>query len=180
MGISGPNRSRIAVKSAGKKTREEKGPTEPMLCSKPLKFISRRFANEWIVNRLAVIATDLVFILDNITDVVYYENMAKTHPKITPEKLVEIRKLREKIDREEKDQIIAKGKAAFARHEKIKQTIARLKEARLAKQLTLEQVGERTGIGKANLSRLENEKAPNPTMDTVLRISEAIGCEVLR
>ena len=104
----------------------------------------------------------------------------KIHPKITPQKLAEIRKLREKIDREEKDQIIAKAKAAFARHEKIKQTIARLKEARLAKRLTLEQVGQRAGIGKANLSRLENEKAPNPTMDTVLRISEAIGFEVLK
>jgi DNA-binding phage protein len=105
--------------------------------------------------------------------------MAQTHPKITPEKLAEIRELRKKIDRDEKDRIIAKGKAAFARHERIKKTIARLKEARIAKQLTLEQVSERSGIGKANLSRLENEDSPNPTIDTVLRIADAIGFEVL-
>ena len=105
--------------------------------------------------------------------------MAKIHPKITPEKLAEIRELRKKIDHEEKDQIIAKGKAAFARHEKIKKTITRLKAARVERHLTLEQVSERSGIGKANLSRLENESSPNPTLDTVLRISEAVGFEVL-
>jgi len=105
--------------------------------------------------------------------------MAGIHPKITTEKLAEIRELRKKIDHEEKDQIIAKGKAAFARHERIKKTIARLKAARIAKQLTLEQVSERTGIGKANLSRLENEDSPNPTIDTVLRIADAVGFEVL-
>jgi DNA-binding phage protein len=105
--------------------------------------------------------------------------MAAKHPKITAEKVAEIRELRKTIDRDEKDQIIAKGKAAFARHEKRRKTIARLKEARIAKQLTLEQVSQRSGIGKANLSRLENEDSPNPTIDTVLRISEAIGLEIL-
>ena len=109
--------------------------------------------------------------------------MAEIHPKITAEKLAEMRELRKKIDIEEKDQIIAKGKIAFARHERIQQTInqtiARLKAARIAKQLTLEQVSERSGIGKANLSRLENDGSPNPTIETLLRISEAIGCEVL-
>jgi DNA-binding phage protein len=105
--------------------------------------------------------------------------MPERHPKITAEKLAEIRELRKKIDHEEKDQIVAKAKAAFARHEKIKMTIARLKAARLAKQLTLEQVSERSGIGKANLSRLENEESPNPTIDTVLRISDAIGIQIL-
>ena len=109
--------------------------------------------------------------------------MAKMHPKITGEKLAEIRELRKKIDHEEKDQIIAKGRAAFARHDRIQQTIkktiARLKAARIAKHLTLEQVSERSGIGKANLSRLENDNSPNPTIETVLRISEAVGYEVL-
>jgi DNA-binding phage protein len=105
--------------------------------------------------------------------------MAEKNPKVTAQKLAEMRELRKRLDHEEKDQIIAKGKAAFARHEKIKKTIARLKAARLQKHLTLEQVSQRSGIGKANLSRLENEESPNPTIDTVLRISEAIGFEVL-
>jgi DNA-binding phage protein len=105
--------------------------------------------------------------------------MTPKHPKITAEKLVEIRALRKTIDHKEKDQIISKAQAAFARHEKIKKTIARLRDARIAKQLTLEQVSALSGIGKANLSRLENEESPNPTIDTVLRISEAIGLEIL-
>ena len=105
--------------------------------------------------------------------------MADKRPKITARKLAEIRALRKKIDHEEKDQIIAKASAAFSRHEKIKKTIARLRDARIAKQLTLEQVSAISGIGKANLSRLENDESPNPTIDTVLRISDAIGLEVL-
>lgn len=106
--------------------------------------------------------------------------MAKTHPAITPEKLAEIRSVRAKIDRDEKHEILAKGKAAFDRHERIKAAIARLKAARLAKQMTLEQVAEKSGVGKANLSRMENDESPNPTIDTLLRVSDAIGFELLR
>lgn len=102
------------------------------------------------------------------------------HPKITPAKLAEIRGLREKIDREEKRDILAKGQQAFSRYEKIRQTIATLNTLREQRHLTLDMIAQRTGIGKANLSRLFNEQQPNPTIDTLLRISDAVGYELLR
>jgi DNA-binding Xre family transcriptional regulator len=101
------------------------------------------------------------------------------HPKITPAKLAEVRALREKIDREEKGTIIAKGRQVFSRYERVRQTIATLDALREQKHLTLEQIAQRTGIGKANLSRLFNEQHPNPTIDTLLRISDALGHELL-
>ncbi len=100
------------------------------------------------------------------------------HPKITPERIAELSDLAKKIDREEKSAIVATGQAHFARHDRIKAAIGRLKAARVKKQMTLEQVAERSGIGKANLSRLENDESPNPTMDTLLRVSDAVGYEL--
>jgi DNA-binding phage protein len=102
------------------------------------------------------------------------------HRKITAAKLAEIRGVREKIDREEKGAIIAKGQRAFSRYDKIRQTIAMLNSLREQRHLTLEQIAQRTGIGKANLSRLFNQQQPNPTIDTLLRISDAVGYELLR
>jgi transcriptional regulator with XRE-family HTH domain len=53
-----------------------------------------------------------------------------------------------------------------------------LKSERQRRGLSLAEVGERSGIGKSNLLRLENDPNPNPTMDTVLRYAEAIGCMI--
>jgi transcriptional regulator with XRE-family HTH domain len=50
-----------------------------------------------------------------------------------------------------------------------------LKAARLQQGLSLTEVGERSGIGKANLSRLENDASPNPTWDTIIRYAESVG-----
>jgi transcriptional regulator with XRE-family HTH domain len=41
--------------------------------------------------------------------------------------------------------------------------------------LSLAEFGERSGIGKANVSRLENDQDPSPTMDTLLRYAAALG-----
>ena len=101
------------------------------------------------------------------------------HPKITPAKLAEVRALRAKLDLKDKERIISKGREVFARLGRIRAMIASLKAARLKRQLTLEQVAQRSGIGKANLSRLENDEEPNPTLDTVLRIADALGCDDL-
>ena len=102
-------------------------------------------------------------------------NTRKTHPKITPARIAELSKLARKIDREESDQIKAKGRAIFAHHEAMQEVIAALKAARQAQGLSLAEVGERSGIGKANLSRLENDASPNPTWDTITRYAESVG-----
>jgi DNA-binding phage protein len=106
-------------------------------------------------------------------------NTKTTHPALTPEKLSEIRKLRAQVELE-KPEIIAAGKAVKARHDRIRQVIADLKSARQSKGLTLDAVALATGIAKPNLSRLENDEEPNPTIDTLLRVADAVGYELLR
>lgn len=102
----------------------------------------------------------------------------KTHPAMTPQRIAELAKLARKIDREEAAEIKAQGRAMFHRHETIRNIIASLKEARLARKLSLAEVGDQSGIGKANVCRLENDPAPNPTLDTLLRYAEAVGVEL--
>jgi DNA-binding XRE family transcriptional regulator len=50
-----------------------------------------------------------------------------------------------------------------------------LKEARNAAGLTLAEVSKRTGMDQATLSRLENGRQPNPTIDTLWRYARAVG-----
>lgn len=102
----------------------------------------------------------------------------RTHPALTPKRVAELSELARKIDREEAEEIKAEGRAILLRHETIKKLISAVKEARLAKGLSLGEVGERSSIGKANLCRLENDLAPNPTLDTLLRYAEAVGVEI--
>lgn len=54
-----------------------------------------------------------------------------------------------------------------------------LKEERLRMGLSLADIEERTGIGRPNLSRLENEAESNPTISTLTRYAEALGKRLL-
>ena len=99
----------------------------------------------------------------------------KTHPALTPQRVAELSELARKIDREERGEIEAMGRAILLQRKAIRDLLAALKAARLGRGLSLADVGERSGIGKANLSRLENDPTPNPTMDTLLRYADAIG-----
>ena len=54
-----------------------------------------------------------------------------------------------------------------------------LKESRQAAALTLAAVSDRTGIDQATLSRLENGRQPNPTVDTLCRYARALGRELV-
>jgi DNA-binding XRE family transcriptional regulator len=103
------------------------------------------------------------------------DTIRKSRPKMTPQRVAALSKLAKKIDREEGDLIKAKGRAVFARHAAMQQVIALLKAARLEQGLSLAEVGESSGIGKANLSRLENDASPNPTWDTIARYAESVG-----
>ena len=102
----------------------------------------------------------------------------KTHPAMTPKRIAELGDLARKIDREEAAELKAAGRAILLRHETTKQLIVALKTARMARKLGLEEVGEKSGIGKANLSRLENQPNPNPTLDTLLRYADAVGVDL--
>ncbi|HEY0008104.1 MAG TPA: helix-turn-helix transcriptional regulator [Tepidisphaeraceae bacterium] len=101
-----------------------------------------------------------------------------SHPTLTPEKLAELQALGRKIDAEEKDQIIAKGRAFFRRQEIVRSIIQTIRDERLRQNLSLDEVGSRIGIDKGNLSRLENEASPNPTIGTMLRYAEGVGVKL--
>jgi hypothetical protein len=57
--------------------------------------------------------------------------------------------------------------------------IHELKKARQAAGLTLAAVSKRTGMDQATLSRLENGRQPNPTVDTLWRYARAVGRELV-
>jgi DNA-binding Xre family transcriptional regulator len=56
--------------------------------------------------------------------------------------------------------------------------VRQLREAREAAGVSLAELEERTGIRKSVLSRLENSKAPNPTLATLQRYCEALDKRV--
>jgi DNA-binding phage protein len=97
---------------------------------------------------------------------------------LPPEQVRRLKREAERIDREEGDAIRRKGRAIKARHDHLRDIVQVLKSERQRRGLSLAEVGERSGIGKSNLSRLENDPDPNPTMDTVLRYAEALGCAI--
>ena len=57
--------------------------------------------------------------------------------------------------------------------------IGQLREAREAAGVSLAEMESRTGICKSALSRLENSKAPNPTLAYLQRYAAAIGCRLV-
>ena len=62
---------------------------------------------------------------------------------------------------------------------KVRILISELKKVRQAAKLTLAAVSKHTGINQASLSRLENGRQPNPTVDTLWRYAHAVGRELV-
>jgi XRE family transcriptional regulator, fatty acid utilization regulator len=54
----------------------------------------------------------------------------------------------------------------------------RIRKIRKSRKLTLQQLGDLTGIGKSNLSRYENAKAPNIEYLTIFTIAKALDVSV--
>ena len=86
--------------------------------------------------------------------------------------------LRREIEKE-KPELMALGRRIKARHDRLREAVAALKAARESMGLSLQEVGRRTGIGKSNLSRLENTRNPNPTIGTLSRYAEALGKDIV-
>jgi transcriptional regulator with XRE-family HTH domain len=61
----------------------------------------------------------------------------------------------------------------------VKVVVHELKKAREAAGLTLADVSKRTGMDQATLSRLENGRRPNPTVDTLWRYASAVGRQLV-
>lgn len=99
----------------------------------------------------------------------------------TPSELAELRAVRERYQSEKPspeqalaqsghERLVPLGEVMF-----LHSVLALLKQERERQKLTLAQLEERTGISQAALSRLENGKSPNPTIDTIYRIAAALG-----
>ncbi len=61
----------------------------------------------------------------------------------------------------------------------VKVVLHELKQARQAAGLTLAAVAKLTGMDQATLSRLENGRQPNPTIDTLWRYAHAVGRQLV-
>lgn len=106
----------------------------------------------------------------------------RIHREFTPEE-------RQRWDRAAKetenrrDEILAKGRRIKAARNRVnvavREAMKTLKRERQAQGLSLSDVEKRTGIGRAALSRLENETELNPTVVTLTRYAEALGMEVV-
>ena len=77
------------------------------------------------------------------------------------------------------EELIATGEgAAFdlhGEHRQLRPLVEELKRVRQAAGLTLAEVSRRCGIDEPALSRLENGRNRNPTLDTLWRYAAAIG-----
>ena len=99
---------------------------------------------------------------------------------LTDEERVRHRTICEQVE-QEKAELIARGQRAKARHTmlKEKEVVVALKTTREALGLSLADIKASTGIEKSNLSRLENDPHPNPTIDTRCRYADAVGKEIV-
>ena len=86
-----------------------------------------------------------------------------------------LKKLAERIDAEEQEEIKALGRALFKSHDITRQTVQALKAKRLEIGMNLTELANRRGIAKSNLSRLENNERFSPTLETLHRYAQALG-----
>lgn len=56
--------------------------------------------------------------------------------------------------------------------------VRQLRQARIERGLSLADVAARSGMDRSQLSRLENDPHPNPTLSTLSRLASAIGVEL--
>ena len=93
----------------------------------------------------------------------------------TAEQAAKYRKIREMIAAEipeikEEARAIRHGRKA-----KLDDVIRLLKAERELRGLSLADIGEKTGLSKSAISKLENNEDANPTVNTLSRYAEALG-----
>ena len=79
---------------------------------------------------------------------------------------------------QEKPRLSARARAKKAELMELRHALILLKKERETRGLSLAEVAERSGIDTSGLSQLENEPSANPTLDTLMRIAEAIGVKL--
>ena len=81
------------------------------------------------------------------------------------------------------EELIASGEAAnfdlHGEYHQLRPLVEKIKRAREAAGLTLAEVSRRCGIDQPALSRLENGRNKNPTLDTLWRYAAGVGRRLL-
>lgn len=103
--------------------------------------------------------------------------------KLSPQEQARLNALAEKIDREEKDEIVALGRKYKAEAlERLRAAMdslesigAMLRKEREGKGYSLSDVARETGMHKPAVSKLETDPGSNPTIATLARYAMAIG-----
>jgi predicted transcriptional regulator len=106
----------------------------------------------------------------------------RIHRELTPEEQQRWNRANAEAESEKED-ILAKARRIKAARNRVnvavREAMKALRAERQAQGLSLSDVEKRTGIGRAALSRLENETELNPTVVTLTRYAEALGKEVV-
>ena len=99
---------------------------------------------------------------------------------LTPAESQRMKRLQAELD-SEKDEIVASGRALLDAHDAmIAALLADLRSAKEKQNLSLNDLQIRTGIDRAQLSRLFSEScSTNPTMQTLERLASACGKRVV-
>ena len=107
--------------------------------------------------------------------------------KLTPREQSRLNALAEKVDRDEKEEIVALGRRYKAEHdaevrEQVRQALSKLesmglilRKERESKGYSLEELARRAGMHKPAVSKLETDPDANPTIETLARYAAALG-----
>jgi len=95
--------------------------------------------------------------------------------QLSPARIKAYKKLAERIDAEEQEDIKQMARGLFERHGIARTLVCQLKTKRLEIGMYLTELSFRTGIAKSNLSRLENNERFSPTLETLHRYAQALG-----
>jgi len=104
--------------------------------------------------------------------------MKRKYVDMTPEERKRYKQHAEKIDREEGAEIRATVRAHFHIRSQLQGILDSLRTSREHQGITLTELADRLGMDKGNLSRILNEPDQNPTLDTLLRIADALDVDI--
>lgn len=102
----------------------------------------------------------------------------------TPEQMAELRAVRESFQREQpgQDELVASedydGPFRQGDIMTLLSALATLKRERERQGLSLAEISDRSGLDKGMISRLENGKILNPTVNTLWKYANAVGMTV--
>jgi len=103
------------------------------------------------------------------------EGKRRVRMELTPAQQAAMARVDAEVE-QEKSWIQAKSAEMRERHDALVQHLAaRLREARKSADLSLSELSERTGMTRQAISRIESGENRNPTMNTIIRLAEALN-----